>query len=273
MTTFTTNNISQYFELHGNPADPPVLLVGGLGGVGAQWASQTPRFSEKYCVILPDQRGTGRSTHAESGYSTQQLAADMAALVEHLALGPVHVVGASTGAAIGQYMALDHPETVRSLTMTGAFARFDTFAHRGSAVRRALVADGDRESRYSGYVCFLFSQRYSRANPAKVQAWIDEILTRAEPPEDRAIALQRIDMIAAHDALARLGEITKPSIILCGSHDFAVGLPLSEEIASAMPGSELVVFQDAGHLIELEKETEFFEVVSAFIDRHDARQP
>lgn len=77
-------------------------------------------------------------------------------------------------------------------------------------------------------------------------------------------------MIAAHDALARLGEIKQPSIVLCGSHDVAVGLPLSAEIASAMPGSELVVFPDAGHLIELEQEEEFFQTVSTFIDRqHD----
>jgi aminoacrylate hydrolase len=270
MPAVDTQQISQYYELHGAPSNPPVLLVGGLGGVGAQWASQTPRFSEKYYVILPDQRGTGRTTHAEDGYTTQQLAADMAALVAYLGLGPVHVVGASTGAAIGQYMALNHPETVRLLTMAGAFARFDTFAHRGSDVRRTFVAEGDRKSRYSCYVCFLFSQRYTREHPEKVQEWIDEILAVPEPPKDRDIALKRLDMIAAHDALARLGEIKQPSIVLCGSHDVAVGLPLSEEIASAMPGSELVVFQDAGHLIELEQEEEFFQTVSTFIDRqHD----
>ncbi len=56
----------------------------------------------------------------------------MSALVEHLGLGAVHVVGASTGGAIGQLMALDHPETVRSLAMVGSFSRFDSFAKRGS---------------------------------------------------------------------------------------------------------------------------------------------
>jgi aminoacrylate hydrolase len=267
MPMLNTQGISQYYELHGDRSDPLVLLVGGLGGVGAQWSNQLERFSGNYHVILPDQRGTGRTTHAEDGYTTQQLAADMAALVAHLDLGPAHVVGASTGAAIGQYMALDHPETVRSLTMAGAFARFDTFAHRGSAARRPFVAEGDREARYSCYVCFLFSQRYMRDHPDKVQEWIDEILANPEPSEDRAIALKRLDMIAAHDALARLGEIRQPTIIVCGDHDVATGVPLSEEIASAMPGSELIVLKDAGHLIEIEKEEEFFRIVSTFIDR------
>ncbi|HEY0934084.1 MAG TPA: alpha/beta hydrolase [Trebonia sp.] len=263
-----TQQITQYYELHGDHDSPPVLLIGGLGGVGAQWANQLERFSDRYYVILPDQRGTGRTTHAEDGYTTQQLAADLAALVAHLAVGPVHVVGASTGAAIGQYMALDHPHAVRSLTMAGAFARFDAFAHRGSEVRRAFVAAGDRRSRYSCYVCFLFSQRYTREHPDKVQAWIDEILANPEPPEDRAITLKRLDMIAAHDSLDRLGEIRQPSLIICGDHDIAVGLPLSEEIVTAMPGSELVVLSGAGHLIELEQEEEFFRIVDTFLDRH-----
>lgn len=270
MPTLDTQQISQYYELHGDPSDPPVLLLSGLPGVGAAWESQTARFSEKYHVILPDQRGTGRTTHAKDGYTTQQLADDLAALVTHLALGPVHVVGASTGAAIGQYMALNHPKTVRSLAMAGAFARFDAFARRGSDVRRTLVAESDRNTRYSCYACFLFSPRYTHDHPEKVQEWIDRTLATPEPPADREIHLKRIDMIAAHDALARLGEIEQPSLIVCGDHDAAAPPPHAEAIASAIPGSELVVLQDAGHLVELEKAAEFFQIVSTFIDRqHD----
>lgn len=70
-----------------------------------------------------------------------------------------------------------------------------------------------------------------------MQAWIDEILANPESPKDRAITLKRLDMIAAQDSLDRLGEIRQPSLIVCGDHDIAVGLPLSEEIATAMPGS------------------------------------
>jgi aminoacrylate hydrolase len=75
-------------------------------------------------VILPEQRGTGRTTRAADGYITGQMAADMAALVEHQDRGPVYVVGESTGGAIAQYMALNHPHAVRSLVMSSTFARF-----------------------------------------------------------------------------------------------------------------------------------------------------
>ena len=268
MATLNTQGISLYYELLGNPAHPPVLLVSGLGGVGKSWGPQIGRFAEKYHVILPDQRGTGQTTHAAEGYTTQQLAADLASLVEHLALGPVHVVGSSTGGAIAQYLALDHPETVRSLTMASSFARFDAFTHREFAVRRKMAAEWDRHTLFSGYALFLFSPGYTREHPDRVTEWIERAAASPTQPPDRELTLQRIDMIAAHDALPRLGGIRQPTLVLCGDRNLCTPLPLSEEIARAVPGAELTIFQDAGELIELEKEAEFCQRVSAFIDLH-----
>jgi aminoacrylate hydrolase len=73
--------------------------------------------------VLPDHRGTGKTTRATDGYTIAQHAADMAALLRHLELGPTHLVGSSTGGAIAQGMALDHARLVRSLTMSSSFAR------------------------------------------------------------------------------------------------------------------------------------------------------
>jgi aminoacrylate hydrolase len=242
--------------------------VSGLGGVGRSWGPQIEPFSKKYYVILPDQRGTGRSTHADDGYTTEQLAADMASLVEHFDLAPVHVVGSSTGGAIAQYMALNHPNTIRSLTMSSSFARFDPFTRREFEVRRKMAAEWDRHDLFSAYALFLFSPRYTREHPERVTEWIERAASHPTEPQDREIGLKRVDMIAAHDSLSRLGEIRKPSLVLCGDRNVCTPLPLSEEIARAVPGAELVIFEDAGELIELEKEEEFFQVVSTFIDRH-----
>jgi aminoacrylate hydrolase len=268
MPTIETQGIVQSYELRGQPKNPPVLLIGGLPGRGADWGPQIARFASKYLVITVDQRGTGASTHAQQGYTTKQLAADTAAVVEHLDLGPVDVVGASTGAAIGQYMALDHPQTVRSLTLAGAFAHFDVYARRSSDVRRRIVVESDRELRYACYAWMLFSPRYSREHPEKVQEWIDGALSASEDPADRDIAVKRLDMIAAHNTVSRLKEIRQPTLIVCGDLDVATPLTHSEELAAGIPDSELVVLRDAGHLIEFEKEEEFFETISRFIDRH-----
>jgi aminoacrylate hydrolase len=165
-------------------------------------------------------------------------------------------------------MALDHPQTVRTLTMASSFARFDAFVRREFEVRRKLLAESDMRTVFSCYALFLFSPKYTRENPERVAAWVERTSAQPIGPADREIALKRIDMIAAHDALPRLGEIRHPALIVCGDHDFCTPLPLSEEIAHAIPGSEFVVLPGAGHLIEHEREDEFFQTVSSFIGRH-----
>ncbi|MGZ3882707.1 MAG: alpha/beta fold hydrolase [Bacteroidia bacterium] len=264
--TLNTQGISMHYEVYGTPANPPVLLISGLGGMGVSWGPQIKKFAEKYYVILPDQRGTGQTTRAKDGYTTQQLAADMASLVEHLALGPVHVVGSSTGGAIAQYMTLNHPNTVRSLTISSSFARFDAFVKREFEVRRKMIVEWDKHTVLSANALFLFSSTYTREHPEKVTAWIERASAHPEKPEDKEISLKRIDMVAAHDAFSRLGEIKKPTLVICGDHNLCTTLALSQEIANAIPNAKLSVLKDAGELIELEKEQEYFDIVSTFID-------
>ncbi len=88
MATLETQGISLYYETYGDRGKPPVMLIAGLGGTGASWATQVRHFAEKYMVIVPDHRGTGRSTRTLDGHVTSQLALDFAALIEHLDLGP-----------------------------------------------------------------------------------------------------------------------------------------------------------------------------------------
>ena len=268
MPSLETQGISLYYELHGEPSAPPVLLITGLGGVGKSWGEQVQRFASSYHVVLPDQRGTGQTTHAQDGYTTQQLADDMAALVDHLRLGPVHVVGASTGGAIAQYLALEHAEIVRSLTISSSFARFDPFVRREFEIRRKMAAEWDRHTLMSAYSLFLLGPRFTYDHPDRVSQWIERAASNPSGPADREIEFKRIDMIAAHDAYDRLGEIRTPTLVTCGTHNFCTTLALSEEIAARIPGAELVTFDDAGELIEFEQPEKFFQTVSRFIDSH-----
>jgi aminoacrylate hydrolase len=268
MPTLDTQGISQYYELLGDRTKAPVIMISGLGGVGASWGPQIKRFAERYHVILPDHRGTGRSTHALDGYTTEQLAKDMVSLVEHLNLAPVHVVGSSTGGAIAQHMAVRHPHAVRSLTLSSTFARFDAFTHREFQIRRKMAAEWERPALFAAYSLFLFSPRYTREHPERVQAWIDRTISHPEQAGDREIALKRIDMILAHNAFPRLPEIKHPTLVTCGDQNNCTPLPLSEELARTIPNAELVVFEEGGELIELEQEEKFFQAVSGFIARH-----
>jgi aminoacrylate hydrolase len=268
MATLNTDGIEQYYGTFGDPGKPPVMLITGLGGAGTSWGTQIKRFAERYFVIVPDHRGTGRSSRTKEGHTIEQLAKDMTVIVDHLDIGPVHVVGSSTGGAIAQLMGLDHAHAVKTLTLSSTIARFDAFMRREFEIRRKMAAEWDRPTLLSAYSLFLFSPRFMREHPDWVQTWVDQASAHPVGPEDIEIGLQRIDMVAAHDALARLGEIRLPTLVTCGDHNFCTPLPLSEEIARAIPGAELVVFEEGGELIEHEQDEKFFEVISGFIDRH-----
>lgn len=265
MPKLETQGIALHYETVGDRAKPPLMLIAGLGGVGAGWGPQIERFAAEHFVIVPDHRGTGQTTRAAEGYSIAQHAADMAALIAHLDIGPAHIVGSSTGGAIAQLLALDHAAQVRSVTMASSFARPDGFMRRQFALRRKLIAEGDMQMACNCAALFLFSPRYARDNPQRVAAWIDR--TAGLPPEPD-IAVKRIDMIMAHDAFARLGEIRQPVLVLCGDDDFCTPLHLSEDIAGAVHSAELKVLHGAGHFVYVEQEQCFFDTVRAFVGRH-----
>ncbi len=265
MANLDAQGISIHYELYVKPGNPPVLLISGLGGSGASWHSQIERFAADYYTIVPDQRGTGQSTRTEAGCSISQLAMDMAVLLEHLHTGPAHVVGSSTGGAIAQIMAVRYPQLVRSVTLSSAFARPDAYMRRQFALRRKLVADADLQTVYSCYALFLFASKYASDHPDLVEAWVQRA---ASQPADRGIAVKRIDMIMAHDALAQLGGIHQPSFVVCGDRDLCTPLYLSEEIASAIPEAKLAILQEGGHFIHDEQPQQYFDAVRGFIEHH-----
>ena len=126
----------------------------------------------------------------------------------------------------------------------------------------------DRPTLMRAYSLFLLGPRFTHDHPDRVGQWIERAASSPSGPADREIELKRIDMIAAHDAYARLSEIRTPTLVTCGTHNFCTTLALSEEIAARIPGAELVTFDEAGELIEFEQPEKFFQTVSRFIDSH-----
>lgn len=258
-------NANIYYQLLGNPENPKVMLIAGLGGFGMSWWPQVERFAERYCVVLPDHRGTGQSSRAADGHTMTQNAQDMAAVLQQVGGGPTHIVGSSAGGAIAQILALDHGDLVRSVTLTSSFARADAYMRREFSVLRYLMNQADMQTVYAAFAMILFAPEYAAQNPEMMQAWVNRA---AQAPEEREIAIKRIDMVVAHDELVRLGAIHHPTCVICGDHDVCTPLSLSKQIVDAIPGSEMHVIEDGGHQVHAEKDKRYFELVSAFIDAH-----
>jgi alpha-beta hydrolase superfamily lysophospholipase len=110
MPKLSVGDADLYYEIHGD--GPPLLLVPGLGGVGAFWAAQVAELSRDFRVITHDHRGCGQSSLSRIAYSVEQMAEDLRRLMDALGLETAHLVGHSTGGAIGQILAQDRPERI-----------------------------------------------------------------------------------------------------------------------------------------------------------------
>ncbi|MBD8527965.1 alpha/beta fold hydrolase [Pseudomarimonas arenosa] len=96
-------------------AGPPLLLIHGLGSSGDDWAFQLPAWSRQFQLIVPDLRGCGRSERPPGSYSIAGFAADLASLLDRLAIQHCAVVGFSMGGAVALELALQQPQRISRL--------------------------------------------------------------------------------------------------------------------------------------------------------------
>ena len=137
MPTIKIGQDDLYYEVHGD--GPPLMLVTGLNGVASFWVKQIPVLAKDFRVIVHDHRGTGQSTHTRMTYSVGQMADDALKLMDALGVESAHLAGHSTGGAIGQILALDHPRRIRSLVLSATWAGPDPFFRRLFASRKAVL--------------------------------------------------------------------------------------------------------------------------------------
>ncbi|NQV06220.1 alpha/beta fold hydrolase [bacterium] len=262
MPKAAVNDIEIYYEVTG--AGDPVMLLVGLPGVGKGWGPQTDLFARDFLTIVPDQRGAGQSSRPEGGYTIEQHASDMAETLRTIGCGPAHLVGSSTGGAIGQIMASDHPDVVRSLTIMGSWAVPDDFFRHQFASRKQILLETDLRTYVEASVLFLFSPQYFRDHYAEVRQYCDIGASKASDP---VIMAKRIDMIVASDQTERLAAIDRPVLVVVGDHDSCTPPYFSEDLARRIPGAEYSVLA-GGHLVYWEDPGAFHALVSEFLQRH-----
>lgn len=244
-----------------NGSGHPVVLIAGLSGRGRGWGDQIDLFARDFDVMVPDHPGTGDSGRPQD-FTLAHHAEAMAEMIRTLGTGPAHIVGSSTGGAIALVMALDHPETVRSISLISSWARADDFFRHQFAVRKEVLQRLGSAAYADTSALFLFSPQFFRDHYPEVQRW-----RQAAAQGDPEVMAARIDMILDHDQFDRLGGIHTPALVLVGSADGCTPPHLSRELADAIPGAESVVLE-GGHLIYKEAVAEFHRVVTEFLLRH-----
>ena len=123
-----TGELEMYYQVHGEPRPgtrPLLLIHGGGNTIETNWQHLIPRVTATREVIAVEEEGHGRTQPTERWLTSEASARDVAAVLEHLRLGPVDVLGFSAGGSTALELAMRHPELVGRLIVASSFSRRD----------------------------------------------------------------------------------------------------------------------------------------------------
>jgi 3-oxoadipate enol-lactonase len=249
-----------YYETTGD--GDPVVMIMGLGADSRGWAMQLSVLAERHRLVLIDNRGIGKSSVPPGPYTTKQMALDTLAVLDDAGIERAHVLGVSLGGAIGQELALEAPERIRSLALGSTWPGPSEWRSRIRGVQLGILESQGVEALVRFRALFIFSPALIAGAPAMMT-----IIEKTMAETQLEGYLHQLDAAETHDARARLGAITAPTLVLTGKRDILVPPELSHEVSTLIPGAELELFETA-HAIQLEEAQRFNETVLAFFAKH-----
>lgn len=233
-----------HYKDHGD--GPPVLGIMGFGLDQRFWASQIPGVIGTHRFITFDNRAVGRST-GEPPTSIEEMADDAVALLDHLEIDRAVVFGLSMGGTIAQKLVLAYPDRVSALILGITWARPLEFMRRQHELGRLLVKAGGPEAVTQSTLVRMFTPKFFEVAGEMIDQMVRAMYSETGPgPTGQDVLRAQLDALDKHDTLAQLGDIDCPTLVFGGHMDMLVPGFASEEIAAAIPGAELTMFE-TGH--------------------------
>jgi 3-oxoadipate enol-lactonase len=266
MPIVQANGIDINYEVQGE--GEPLILIPYLAADQACYAFQVPEYAKHFRCFSVDLRGAGLSGKPDGTYTTELFADDVAAFMQAAGLDSAHVFGLSLGAAAGMWLAAKHPDRVKSLSLHSAWDATDPFL-RVVVEGWQVMAEGlgsVTEMVIRGIFPWCFTPELYAARPEYIDSLADFVRSRPMPPVDAL--LRQSGAVLAHDARAVLGSIQAPTLITFGRHDMACSTRFAEPLSSAIPDTELIVFEDCAHAPIYENVEDFNHRTLEFLLRH-----
>ncbi len=259
MPHFVHAGCQLYYEDHGQ--GEPVLLIHGLGSSIEDWEYQIPHLQQHYRVLAIDLRGHGRSSKPRERYSMSLFAEDVAALIKHLHLPQVHLVGISMGGMISFQLGIDHPELLRSLTIVNSVPE----------VKARTIAD-----------CWMLAKRWTLSRllslqtigkglghllfPHPEQAELRAKIEQRWPLNDKRAYLASLNAIIGWSVQKQLRLITCPTLVISGDRDYTP-VSLKEAYVAKIRNAQLRVIKHSRHATPMDQPQQFNTALDEFLSQ------
>ena len=245
------DGVRLWYELYGDPVNPPLLLLEGLGGDISGWRRNIAVLAHECFVVAFDHRGNGRSDDPPGPVSMGTFVDDALAVLDEAGLDRAHLYGHSFGGMVAIEAALTHPERVRSLILAATHAG----PSRAIKVDRPAVPKGEP---WRG----LYAPGFPEAYPDHVA---DDLAVVAAGVQHETGERRQWEAMQGFDAYDRLGELRVPTLILHGTEDRLVAPANAEVLAAGIAGAQLRWLPGAGHVFHSEQADAADGAVLAFI--------
>lgn len=268
MLVETSDGTSIYYEVSGS--GPPMLLIAGTGCDHLWWSLQVESLAREFTVITCNTRGAGRSTIYPDveDYSSEVMADDLADVIRHVDLGPVHVVGHSLGSCIAQQLAIRHAELVQSAQLHATWSHADEWLKRAFIDTMAYPTKlGDAQFAWKTVGMWIFSPEYlqSPSPPSVAEAVGAAFITNPHLDNHRGL-LGHLHADRVHDTRELLATITAPTLVTAGELDASFPPRYGRDVFERIPDAQWHLFTGprAAHAFNLEMSAEFNSVVRDF---------
>lgn len=252
----TIDEIQLYVTVQGS-GKPVVLLHGGFMD-STMWDAQAAGLSKGFRVIRFDFRGFGRSPKPKEPYLPTD---DIAALLDHLKVRRVAVVGLSMGGGIAIDFALSHPDRVGCLVLAEAGLNGYQWSEEVMETMNAVMTAAKERGRDAAIEEFLGRPVFASAKdkPAAYAAIRNQLLRNFSFEDNQMIAVRPL-------AVGRLQELKVPTLVFVAERGGPDALAIATKIKSEVAGTKLVTLSDSGHMMNFEQPEAFNRILAEFLN-------
>ena len=273
-----------YEKLNATAADTPILVVHGGPGTPHDYLRSLAALVPEHPVFVYDQLGCGRSDRPEDAslWRIERFVEELDALVRHLRLDSFHLLAHSAGSMIACDYALTNPRSLLSLILVSPVLSVRQHLlemqqllaklppNVSSQLMLALNGEPTSSLDFIEATLYFTEQHMCRLSP-----WPDELMDASSNTNARVrdslwgkTEFRVTGSLRNYERLEQLPTLATPSLLICGQHDFTTPR-LCRRYSQALPNAELVVIDEASHMVHLEQPKHFASVLNPFLQRVD----